>query len=34
MNTKVIRAILNTKEDIFRDIAISTTASLEEAMPQ
>lgn len=31
MNTKVVRAILNTKEDIFRDIAISTTASLEEA---
>jgi hypothetical protein len=31
MSTTVVRAILNTEEDIFRDVAISSSATLEEA---
>jgi hypothetical protein len=31
MSTSVVRAILNTEEDIFRDVALSSTATLEQA---
>lgn len=31
MSTTVVRAILNTEEDIFRDVAIASSASLEQA---